>query len=234
MAAQPPQRHRRNASPRAGPQPMRATLPFTLRQSSPIRGSNGRRSSPGPASSPTQHWPDNNKKHSRRSPDHKTSPERSPSTPGFRGKRLHILFLSRNFSVEYQAISNVFVRPSQFCELVRTRRGYLLFLWPFSPPFLASYKFADRPPLVQIVLFQNFDKIWWFSWKTRKILAFQFCLVWKMPAGSIHHVTGAICMCADEVIREPQRWYSSLTHVQVLRKGKLWMKSGTWILYMFI
>ncbi|XP_072028592.1 protein FAM117B-like [Amphiura filiformis] len=85
MAAQPPQRpQRRNASPRAGPQPMRATLPFTLRQSSPIRGSNGRRSSPGPASSPTQPWPDNHKKHSRRSPDHRASPERSPSTPGFK------------------------------------------------------------------------------------------------------------------------------------------------------
>eukprot|EP00057_Strongylocentrotus_purpuratus_P005371 XP_003730804.1 PREDICTED: protein FAM117B isoform X1 [Strongylocentrotus purpuratus] len=75
---------RRNASPRAGPQPIRATLPFTLRhgQGSPTRPS-GRRSSPGPASSPTQPWssPNGNEQHKTK---HRTSPERSPSSPGFK------------------------------------------------------------------------------------------------------------------------------------------------------
>ncbi len=88
MSSQPPQRSRRNASPRAGPQPMRATLPVTLqvRQSSPTRASNGRRSSPALASSPTQPWTtgENHKVKHRRSPDHRASPERSPSSPGFR------------------------------------------------------------------------------------------------------------------------------------------------------
>ncbi|XP_038044968.1 protein FAM117B-like [Patiria miniata] len=89
MSSQPPQRPRRNASPRAGPQPMRATLPVTLqvRQSSPTRSSNGRRSSPALASSPTQPWTTGENHHKvkhRRSPDHRASPERSPSSPGFR------------------------------------------------------------------------------------------------------------------------------------------------------
>ncbi|XP_022107647.1 protein FAM117B-like isoform X2 [Acanthaster planci] len=96
MSSQPPQRPRRNASPRAGPQPMRATLPVTLqvRQSSPTRCSNGRRSSPALASSPTQPWAtstsDSHKVKHRRSPDHRhdrTSPERSPSSPAFRVER---------------------------------------------------------------------------------------------------------------------------------------------------
>lgn len=94
MTSQPPQRPRRNASPRSGP--IRAVLPFSLRQNnsnsstSPTRSmvTSGRRISPGPGpnSSPTQSRSgssDNHKKH-RRSPDHRASPERSPSSPGFK------------------------------------------------------------------------------------------------------------------------------------------------------
>ncbi|XP_072179090.1 protein FAM117B-like [Diadema setosum] len=88
MSTQAHSRLRRNASPRGGPQPIRATHPFTLRQGSPTRSSNGRRSSPGPASSPTatQPWPSSSDTHKtkHRSSDHRTSPERSPSSPGFK------------------------------------------------------------------------------------------------------------------------------------------------------
>ena len=115
MSSQPPQRSRRNASPRAGPQPMRATLPVTLqvRQSSPTRASNGRRSSPALASSPTQPWTtgENHKVKHRRSPDHRASPERSPSSPGFRGEGLVFMgfFLSTNYSQQSQDYFGIFV-----------------------------------------------------------------------------------------------------------------------------
>ncbi|XP_033109074.1 protein FAM117B-like [Anneissia japonica] len=88
MSSQGPQRPRRTSpSCATKPQPMRATLPFTLRQGgSPTRSnsssiSNGKRGSPIP--SPTQPWESHRVK-SRRSPDHRTSPERSPSSPCFR------------------------------------------------------------------------------------------------------------------------------------------------------
>lgn len=91
MTSQPPQRPRRNASPRSGP--IRAMVPFSLRQnSSPTRGlmsSNGRRSSPGPGpvSSPTQPRSSSNDSHKakhHRAQDQRASPERSPSSPGFK------------------------------------------------------------------------------------------------------------------------------------------------------
>lgn len=91
MTSQPPQRPRRNASPRSGP--IRAMVPYSLRQnSSPTRGligSNGRRTSPGPGpiSSPTQSRSsstDTHKVKHHRSQDQRASPERCPSSPGFK------------------------------------------------------------------------------------------------------------------------------------------------------
>ncbi|XP_071966277.1 protein FAM117B-like [Antedon mediterranea] len=87
MSSQGPQRPRRTSpSCATKPQPMRATLPFTLRQGSPTRTttsiSNGKRGSPIP--SPTQPCWESHRVKSRRSPDHRTSPERSPSSPCFK------------------------------------------------------------------------------------------------------------------------------------------------------
>lgn len=85
MATQPSQRPRRNASPASSSklQPMRATLPFSLRahgNPSPTRGNGLRR--PSPSSSPV-HGSENGLKHRRNSPETRGSPEhrRSPSSP---------------------------------------------------------------------------------------------------------------------------------------------------------
>lgn len=89
MASQPSQRPRRNASPASSskPQPMRATLPFSLMATnpSPTRGNGLRR--PSPSSSPV-HGSDNNLRTRRSSPETRGSPEhrRSPSSPSSSSK----------------------------------------------------------------------------------------------------------------------------------------------------
>ncbi|XP_041478693.1 glucocorticoid-induced transcript 1 protein-like [Lytechinus variegatus] len=118
--------NRRNASPRAGPQPIRATLPFTLRhgQGSPTRPS-GRRSSPGipgPASSPTQPWSSTNGNEQHKT-KHRTSPERSPSSPGFKVEKPKAVRASPAPQIRRTSSLDTIAGP------------YLTGHWPRSEPF---------------------------------------------------------------------------------------------------
>ena len=74
MASQGHQKIRRNPSPSCLKQgPLKATYPFSLKAS--------------PSASPTAQWATDGHRKNRRSPDHRTSPDRiSPCSPGFKGK----------------------------------------------------------------------------------------------------------------------------------------------------
>ncbi|XP_070565049.1 protein FAM117B-like isoform X2 [Ptychodera flava] len=119
MASQPPQWPRRIASPSSTkPPPMKATLvPISLRQGSPTR-SNGRRSSP--TSSPTPLWASDTRVKHRRSPDHRTSPERrSPTSPSSFNK------VERPKPVRASPSSSIRRTSS-----LDTITGYLTGIWP--------------------------------------------------------------------------------------------------------
>lgn len=116
------QRPRRNASPASSkPQPMRATLPFSLiRNPSPTRGNGLRR--PSPSSSPV-FVGENGFKPRRNSPETRGSPEhrRSPSSPSLASSKSN-LFLSRIFFM----INRIFLVFSAGDLLL----SLLSFVWP--------------------------------------------------------------------------------------------------------
>ena len=78
MASQGHQKLRKNPSPSFVKQgPLKATKPYVLK--------------PSPSASPTIQWSYDSHKKSRRSPDHRSSPDR-PFSPGNKGAPYYVLF----------------------------------------------------------------------------------------------------------------------------------------------
>ena len=154
MASQGPQRPRRNASPASSskPQPMRATLPFSLlRNPSPTRTNTIRK--PSPSSSPV-HGVENGFKARRSSPETRASPEhrRSPTSPSSLGPKGKVLFVVESIIIR---IAGQILVKNIFTGLERVMIYLSLYMEAVSG--LSSFKFKSFSIcLVELKSFINF------------------------------------------------------------------------------